>query len=45
MQKGYSDEGLCSYTVSSLKAVRGRYILFVLWCACFFPPAIISWAL
>ena len=31
MQKEYTDDGLSShmYTVSSLKAVRHRYILFV----------------
>ena len=28
MQKGYSDDGLSGYTVSSLKAHRHRYILF-----------------
>ena len=28
-QKEYSDDGLSGYTVSSLKAVRLRYILFV----------------
>ena len=29
IQKEYSDDGLSGYTVSSLKAVRHRYILFV----------------
>ena len=30
IQKGYTNGGLCGYTVSSLKAVRCRCIMFVL---------------
>ena len=41
IQKEYSDDRLSGYTVSSLKAVRRRYILFVFMVSSvFFPPAI-----
>ena len=40
--KQYSDDGLSGYTVSSLTAVRHRYILFVFMVSLvfFFPPAV-----
>ena len=41
IQKEYSDDGLSGYTVSSLKAVRHRYILFVFMvCSVSIPPAV-----
>ena len=44
IQKEYSDDGLSGYTVSTLKAVRRRCILFVFMVSSvFFPPAVVAY--